>query len=181
MDYITTDKNILKKRSRIITQEYAEEIKIFDRLAHTLKNHKISGVGLSAIQIGVDVCAAYIFIENGIQNEDDTTQDFELKLLNPQIINESGSFLYKGEGCLSVPGKYFTTSRYNNITITDDINGEKSYTGFLSVVMQHEIDHMNGIIFTERRVLGDKRKSLKIGRNDPCICGSGKKYKKCCG
>jgi len=21
----------------------------------------------------------------------------------------------------------------------------------------------------------------KIGRNDPCICGSGKKYKKCCG
>jgi len=21
----------------------------------------------------------------------------------------------------------------------------------------------------------------KIGRNDPCPCGSGKKYKKCCG
>ncbi|WP_300954715.1 SEC-C metal-binding domain-containing protein [uncultured Clostridium sp.] len=20
-----------------------------------------------------------------------------------------------------------------------------------------------------------------MGRNDPCICGSGKKYKKCCG
>jgi len=24
-------------------------------------------------------------------------------------------------------------------------------------------------------------KSEKIGRNDPCPCGSGKKYKKCCG
>ena len=24
-------------------------------------------------------------------------------------------------------------------------------------------------------------KDKKIGRNDPCICGSGKKYKKCCG
>ena len=24
-------------------------------------------------------------------------------------------------------------------------------------------------------------KEIKIGRNDPCICGSGKKYKKCCG
>jgi preprotein translocase subunit SecA len=23
-------------------------------------------------------------------------------------------------------------------------------------------------------------KSKKIGRNDPCPCGSGKKYKKCC-
>jgi preprotein translocase subunit SecA len=25
------------------------------------------------------------------------------------------------------------------------------------------------------------RGSDKIGRNDPCPCGSGKKYKKCCG
>mgnify|MGYP001591386874 FL=1 len=25
------------------------------------------------------------------------------------------------------------------------------------------------------------RESPKIGRNDPCVCGSGKKYKKCCG
>ncbi|MBF0101654.1 MAG: SEC-C domain-containing protein [Desulfobacterales bacterium] len=24
-------------------------------------------------------------------------------------------------------------------------------------------------------------KSTKVGRNDPCTCGSGKKYKKCCG
>ena len=26
-----------------------------------------------------------------------------------------------------------------------------------------------------------KRESPKVGRNDPCPCGSGKKYKKCCG
>ena len=25
------------------------------------------------------------------------------------------------------------------------------------------------------------REEPKVGRNDPCICGSGKKYKKCCG
>ena len=25
------------------------------------------------------------------------------------------------------------------------------------------------------------RKGKKVGRNDPCPCGSGKKYKKCCG
>jgi preprotein translocase subunit SecA len=25
------------------------------------------------------------------------------------------------------------------------------------------------------------RDSPKVGRNDPCPCGSGKKYKKCCG
>jgi preprotein translocase subunit SecA len=26
-----------------------------------------------------------------------------------------------------------------------------------------------------------KRETAKVGRNDPCPCGSGKKYKKCCG
>ncbi|WHZ06031.1 SEC-C metal-binding domain-containing protein [Neobacillus sp. YX16] len=25
------------------------------------------------------------------------------------------------------------------------------------------------------------RNDDKVGRNDPCPCGSGKKYKKCCG
>jgi uncharacterized protein YecA (UPF0149 family) len=27
----------------------------------------------------------------------------------------------------------------------------------------------------------DLRTGRKIGRNDPCPCGSGKKFKKCCG
>lgn len=26
-----------------------------------------------------------------------------------------------------------------------------------------------------------RRESPKVGRNEPCVCGSGKKYKKCCG
>ena len=26
-----------------------------------------------------------------------------------------------------------------------------------------------------------RRHAKKVGRNDPCPCGSGKKYKKCCG
>ena len=28
---------------------------------------------------------------------------------------------------------------------------------------------------------GYRRAEAKVGRNDPCPCGSGKKYKKCCG
>ena len=38
--------------------------------------------------------------------------------------------------------------------------------------------------FTDGRVIGRdpyRRETPKIGRNDPCPCGSGKKYKKCCG
>jgi SEC-C motif-containing protein len=36
--------------------------------------------------------------------------------------------------------------------------------------------------FTEGKMVGAKPLvSTKIGRNDPCPCGSGSKYKKCCG
>jgi SEC-C motif domain protein len=34
----------------------------------------------------------------------------------------------------------------------------------------------------ERRALSRQINSdMKIGRNDPCPCGSGRKFKKCCG
>ena len=36
-------------------------------------------------------------------------------------------------------------------------------------------------LFLEQRKSGIIRKEKKIGRNDPCPCGSGKKYKQCCG
>ena len=36
-------------------------------------------------------------------------------------------------------------------------------------------------LYKEQRDSGTVRKPKRIGRNDPCPCGSGKKYKKCCG
>ena len=38
--------------------------------------------------------------------------------------------------------------------------------------------------FIDGRVIGRdpyRREEVKVGRNDPCHCGSGKKFKKCCG
>ncbi|GIW73394.1 MAG: UPF0225 protein [Planctomycetota bacterium] len=54
----------------------------------------------------------------------------------------------------------------------------------------HEIDHVEEALFERQEgswyfVTGRqppvRRTSPKIGRNDPCPCGSGKKYKRCCG
>ena len=36
-------------------------------------------------------------------------------------------------------------------------------------------------LYLEQKKSGTIIKGAKIGRNDPCPCGSGKKYKKCCG
>lgn len=36
-------------------------------------------------------------------------------------------------------------------------------------------------LYKEQKASGTVVKGKKTGRNDPCPCGSGKKYKKCCG
>ena len=57
------------------------------------------------------------------------------------------------------------------------------------VVREEDLERKQVATVTAENVGGDgttsktvvKTKSQKVGRNDPCPCGSGKKYKKCCG
>jgi len=37
-----------------------------------------------------------------------------------------------------------------------------------------------GALENRENIVPFKRDAPKVGRNDPCLCGSGKKYKKCC-
>ena len=63
---------------------------------------------------------------------------------------------------------------------------EDCWGGLIAMAVQHEIDHLNGIVLpysekaTEVQDQPQQAKSEKVGRNDPCPCGSGRKYKKCC-
>jgi preprotein translocase subunit SecA len=43
------------------------------------------------------------------------------------------------------------------------------------------VPHPQEIRDDEARPMPIRRTGEKVGRNDPCPCGSGKKYKKCCG
>ncbi len=72
-----------------------------------------------------------------------------------------------------------------------DINPEKLYMEMVSCNAEwlYTLPQWDKIFTKEKRdELYKKEKSShtvvkapKIGRNDPCPCGSGKKYKKCCG
>ena len=103
-----------------------------------------------------------------------------MKLLNPEILEKKNLCKYEKEGCLSFPDVFINTWRYNNIKIKDDFNGEQDFSGIMAVIIQHEIDHMDGKLFFDVKTETFKRTEAKIGRNDPCPCKSGKKYKKCC-
>jgi peptide deformylase len=75
-------------------------------------------------------------------------------LINPRIISSEGSILSEGEGCLSVPGFRADVKRSAAILVEAFDRNEKPLRieaeGFLAVVLQHEIDHLNGILFIDR-------------------------------
>ena len=131
------------------------------------------GYGLAACQIGIHKKVAFIRY-NGK----------EYRLLNTRIVDKRNEGLMHGEGCLSIPGKTVKSRRYRSITIEDDILGkvalDESTDGLLCTIIQHEVDHFEGITILDRKQVPIKRSTIKIGRNDLCPCGSGKKYKKCC-
>lgn len=184
-DAITSDLNVLRTVSTPV--ETAEEAKtLFDRLKAVLG--ATTGLGLSAIQIGVPKRMS--IIRNRYNDGFDA-------IINPVVLEKEEEFVFSGEGCLSFPGVFVSTRRYRDFVIKnhvidgDSLREETHYFHYegvgdnvASIVAQHEIDHMNGVLFSDKEVAKVNVQvigSPKIGRNDPCPCKSGKKYKKCCG
>lgn len=165
---IVTSIGAIAVPSEDTTLEEAE--KIWPMLEASLDISK--GYGLAAIQIGIAKKVA--FIRYG---------DKTYRLLNTRIIDYGPSMVVYNEGCLSIPGKTVNTVRASSLKIRDDALGELevnvSKDGLLPFILQHEVDHFNGQIIFDR-VRKPIRVGEKVGRNDVCPCGSGKKYKKCC-
>ena len=168
----TDDNPLIRQSQRKVSVE--EGLQIADRLIEELKVTP-HGAGLAANQIGIDAAVAVVSVIK------------PRILINPTIKDINGEFLMQGEGCLSYPDQYKKTTRFKNINIhTEQEEGDWYFCGedggkelLEAVCVQHEIDHINGKIFLDR-ALTPVVKEIEIGRNDPCIWGSGKKYKKCC-
>jgi len=102
---------------------------------------------------------------------------------NPMILDKMGKRGITSETCFSYPGKRIRGDRSESVEVewVDEKNEtqKRLFTGITAICWQHEIDHLNGVV--PRFKLDPIKSSKKTRRNDPCICGSGKKYKKCCG
>lgn len=132
------------------------------------------GIGLAAPQIGIAKNIAIVRLGKGL----------ELDLVNCKIDKGFDPTIFREEGCLSFPGRVEDTTRFQEVYITNNLVYPHSFiaTGLLAVVCQHELDHLNGTLIMDRKIpkqvpVVNKK---KVGPNEPCICGSGKKYKKCC-
>jgi peptide deformylase len=165
---IITDESILRAKNEKVKKKEINEI--ISKLEESLASSDIPGVGLAAPQIGINKRVAIIRIK---------TSDYEqnINLINPRIVDRRDGFVNKEEGCLSVPGKRFNTLRFREIVVEDDLRPDGFIaTDFEAVAIYHEIDHLEGILVSDRAVGKNK-----IGRNDLCPCGSKIKYKKCHG
>jgi len=113
------------------------------------------GIGLAAEQIGVFKAIITIDI---------TAHDKEMPLIamiNPEILDSKGLSVYE-EGCLSIPGVNAEVERAEEITIRfmnmDGETIEMQVNGLLARVMQHEYDHLQGILFPQRMESGERKK-----------------------
>jgi peptide deformylase len=75
-------------------------------------------------------------------------------LVNPKIVSSKGETVSKGEGCLSVPGVRKDVRRAKVIKVEAfDEQGKKikiKANGMEAIILQHEIDHLDGILFIDR-------------------------------
>lgn len=176
---ITYNEELLRVKCAPVLPE--EVGSLVDTLENELKRSArlgSPGIGLAAPQIGIAKDIAIIRIESH--------DKYNLNLVNSKIIKGFDAKIFRGEGCLSFPGRVEDTLRYQEVYINSMINPEGFIaTGLLAVACQHEIDHLTGSLFMDKAV---KKNNSKIGPNDPCSCGklnpiTGKifKYKKCCG
>ena len=191
IDCYKEDNPLIKKKLREVSVE--EGLEIATKLFQILNERK-DGIGLAANQVGIDAQVAVVnVIEPRI-------------LINPKIISTNNEIDFH-EGCLSYPGQGVSTKRYRDVVIqTAQSESGWYFSGaeslqetkgvweeqhkkdqqeqrlLESICVQHEIDHLNGVTIFERQINKTpiQRETIKVGRNEKCPCGSGKKFKKCC-
>lgn len=160
---------ILRAQAEEIQKEGPIDIKQLSKdMFETMQ--KASGVGLAAPQVGKSI---RIFIVDTTPMEDEKYPDFKKTFVNPEILEESGEEWDFEEGCLSIPGIREDVSRYEKLTLRyfdEDWNEHiESYDGIAARIIQHEHDHLDGVLFTDylngfkRRLLKGKLNSISRG------------------
>jgi peptide deformylase len=152
------DKKILKARCRPVKLPDARLKQLIDDMFETM--HAANGVGLAAPQVGLPIRLTVIETPPLIEQlEDGTEVEVEPHerhvLINPRVVKMSDEWLTRQEGCLSLPGWYGDVPRAAWVTVEyQDIKGKlrrlRKAGGFLGWAIQHEVDHLEGILFTER-------------------------------
>ena len=167
---------VLKRKAMDIDAGYEGLNELIENMYETM--YQAHGVGLAAPQVGLSI---RLFVVDGApfaEDEDDAEdlKDFKMVFINPEIIEETGDAWGFVEGCLSIPNIREEVVREEEILIRyldENFNPhEEKFSGYRARIIQHEYDHVEGILFTDRisplrrRMLRGKLNDITRGKTD---------------
>ncbi|MFN0191479.1 MAG: peptide deformylase [Aestuariivirga sp.] len=161
------DEKILREVSKPVTRIDASTRKTWDDMLQTM--YEAPGIGLAAIQIGVP--QRLIVVDLSKEGEEKKP----LFIANPEIVERSEALGEYEEGCLSIPDFFEMVTRPKEVRVRYlDRQGEPTEIaaqGVLATCLQHEIDHLDGILFIDHisrlkrdRILKKFQKAQKLGK-----------------
>lgn len=146
---VTIPDPVLRRKARKVTDFGPELQKLLDDMVDTMRD--APGVGLAAPQVGIPLRA--VVVEFG-DEEDETVPPKLFVLLNPEITRASQETVVAPEGCLSIPGYAGEVDRFDAVTLRgQNRHGQPmriKADGWLARIFQHELDHLDGVLFTDR-------------------------------
>lgn len=142
---------ILRQKAEPLERLTDADRRLIERMAETM--YKNRGVGLAANQVGILKQIVVIDVDQLDVNHGGKGKPNLLVFINPQIVSESAEDVSYREGCLSLPGIEAEVYRPRQVEVTyydlDFKPHRKTLNGFLARVIQHEIDHLNGVLFID--------------------------------
>jgi peptide deformylase len=147
---------LLRQISKPVESVGDEERRLMDDMLDTM--YAAPGIGLAAIQIGV---AKRIIVMDISRDEEKKEPRY---FVNPVIKNKNNEKSKYEEGCLSVPDQFAEIERPNECDVEYlDYDGKKQLLkadGLLATCIQHEMDHLEGVLFID--YLSKLKKSMII-------------------
>jgi peptide deformylase len=150
---VTLPEPVLRRKAHTITKVDKNLQTLIDDMVETMRD--APGVGLAAPQIGLS--ERLIVVEYYERAEDEDKEDAPKKVwtvINPEIVKASEEKVMGVEGCLSIPGLVGEVERHLSIQVRGLNRHGKPMKikaeGWLARIFQHEIDHVNGVLFTDR-------------------------------
>ena len=153
---------ILKKKARPVEEaEFGFELEEFvNSMLDTM--YAENGIGLAALQVGD---SRRILVAEPRYEDEDASDVPLFMMVNPEITRRSDEMIGCEEGCLSLPGFLFKVPRHKTINIKwRTPTGEsmsRTLSDFHSIVIQHEMDHLDGVTLLDRASRPHRRKWLQ--------------------
>ena len=151
---------VLRRKAKRVSHVDESLNRLIDNMIETM--YQVSGAGLAAPQVGVSLKIAVI----GLPDED------VIVLVNPELVKKSGERVVI-EGCLSVPGYRGEIKRAEKVTVKAlDRNGKAfriKAEELLAEVLEHEIDHLNGVLYLDHLESTDKLEKIEMDEDTPEI------------